>query len=382
MNNAPSFYESFLTPMTSVINSSYWSTVLKYYEEKKYKETVHAVLDYIQSGLSNKALDADKTKYSLPHGSIVVNLEIKEDKLFIEAPFLRIPATYLIPLMRQVAEINFGTLVLAQIQLEGNDIYFRYESPLELCEPYKLYYVIEEICVQADANDDSFIDKFGAQRFAQMQVEPFDTQQVDEAWNKTQIYIDEAIQYADYFVSKRIEYFGWDLFYLAFTRMDYYFRPQGVLKSDIEKGVKDLNSHAQINEKIEKGRKAVEKIKAMDKAKFAESMYKSKQFISEKPTFDVAGLQNYLSKSHTTAKDEMNKKDYIGASLSMLTGLYGLLYYYILPQTTHTMVVNGLRNAGGKAWMDAADALWNAYENIMNQDQKSNVSQQGYRDRI
>ncbi|NJL12919.1 MAG: YbjN domain-containing protein [Microscillaceae bacterium] len=312
MNQIPVFEESFLQPMTSVINSDYWGTVMKTYEEKKFRESFYAVLDYIQEGLSSKALDEGKTRYSFPHGSIVVNLEIRDEHLYIDAPFLRIPAKYLLPLMRQVAELNFGTLVLAQIRLEENDIYFRYDAPLELCEPYKLYRVIEEICIQADSNDDAFIDKFVAQRFAEPHIERFSNEQIEMAWEKFQAYLQEALQYDDYYIQKRWESFGWDAYYLAFTRIDYFMRPQGVLKTELEKAVKDLNSSTPFNEKILRGRKAAEKLLKLEKEKFAESMYHSKQFISEKPTFDVAGLQNYLSKSHNTAKGEMEKRDHVG----------------------------------------------------------------------
>ncbi len=379
MNTAPTFEKSFLPPMTSLINSDYWGTVLKTYEDRKYKETVHAVLDYIQKGLSERALNEEKTKYTLPHGSILVNLEIKDEKVFIDAPFLRIPAKYLIPLMRQVAEINFGTLVLAQIILEEHDIYFRYESPLELCEPFKLYRVIEEICIQADANDDLFIEKFGAQRFSEMRVEPFPAEQVENAWQQFQKYLQDAIQYHNYFIDKRAEMFGWDAYYIAFTKIDYYMRPQGVVKSEIEKAVKELNSNQPFNEKINKARATAERMLKMEKERFADSMYESKQFISEKPTYDVSGLQNYLSKSYNTAKGEMDKKDYMGATLTMLTGLYGLLYYYIIPQTSYQMLEEALEKSSDKEWHQAAEVLWSAYGKVMGQSQKG-ANRYGIRD--
>lgn len=371
MNNAPIFEKSFLSPMFSVLNSDYWNTVMDIYESKKYKETVYAVLDYIKEGLSEQALDTEKTKYSLPHGSIKVNLEIKEDSIEINAPFLKIPAKSLIPLMRQVAEINFNTLVLAQIIIEGDEIFFRFNSPLELCEPYKLYRVLEEICIQADANDDVFIEKFGAQRFSQMEIEPFTEEQNDLCWVKFQEYLQEAINYADYFESKRMEYFGWDVFYMAFTKIDYFIRPQGVIKSELEKAVKDLNSHDQMNDKLAKARKATDRMIGMDKQRFTESLYKSQQFISEKPRFELTGVQNYLSKTHSTTKDEMGKKDYLGASLSMLCGIFGLLYYYNIPQTSYDLLVEGIANSSNKTWQAAAEGLWDTYEEIMNQNTKT-----------
>ncbi len=379
MNTAPVFDNSFLPPMTSVLNSDHWGTVMNLYDEKKYKESIHGVLEYIQKGLSEKSVDADKNEYVFPHGSIVVSLKIKDDRLFIEAPFLKIPAKYLIPLMRQVAELNFGTLVLAQIVLEGNDIYFRYDAPLELCEPYKIYRVIEEICIQADANDDTFIEKFGAQRFAEMQIEHFTAEENDLAWAKFQEYLQNALDYYNYFQSKRWDAYGWDAFFLSFTRIDYFMRPQGVLKSEVEKAVKDLNSSASPNERVNKAYRAAEKLLKMEKEKFIESIYRSKQFISEKPTLDVAGIHNYLNKYHNTGKNEMNKRDYIGASLTMLTGMYGLLYYYVIPETSYNMIIQGLEKAGSKSWGDAASSLWATFGEIMHQDQRS-ANRYGYRD--
>ena len=253
MNTAPRFDKSFLPPMVSVLNSDYWNVVINTYEEGKYLENIHAVLDYIQKDLSLNALNPEKTRYTIPHGSTLVNLEIEDNILKISAPFLKIPARSLIPLMRQSAEINFGTLVLAQIVLEGDEIFFKYECPLELCEPYKLYRVLEEICIQADANDDIFIEKFGAQRLAEMQVTFYSQEQIDLCFEKFQAYLQEALHYINYFESKRIEYFGWDAMYMAFTKIDYFMRPQGVLKSNLEKAIKELNSNLDMAEKLAKG---------------------------------------------------------------------------------------------------------------------------------
>ncbi len=370
MQTAPTFEASLLPPMMSLLNHEHWTTVTKLYEAKDYLATFYATLDYIQTDLSQKALDPEKTKYTFPHGSIIVNLEIIDNHLYISAPFLSVPDKFLIPLMRQVAELNFGTLVLTQIKLEDNDIYFKCNMPLELCEPFKLYRVIEEICIQADANDDVFIEKFGATRFVPMQVEPFTAEQIEWAYENFVKTLEEAIAYDDYFQSKRMDTFGWDAFYLAFTKIDYMMRPQGFLKSEIEKGVKDLNANQPFNEKILKARKHAEKLLKMSKDKFAESMYKTKQFISEKPTYDLTGLQSYLERSYNNSKDEINKKDYIGATLTLLTGFYGLLYYYLIPKAQYQLIIDALQAANALEWEQAAKALWEICDKLMKYDEK------------
>jgi len=379
MNTAPRFDKSFLPPMISVLNSDYWNVVINTYERGEHLETIHAVLDYIQKGLSLKAIDAGKTRYAIPHGSTVVNLEIVNNILEISAPFLKIPARSLIPLMRQVAEINFGTLVLAQIILEGDEIFFRYECPIALCEPFKLYRVLEEICIQADSNDDIFIEKFGAQRLAQMQIEPFDEAKISLCYEKFQAYLNEALAYIAHYESRRIEHFGWDAIYLAFTKIDYFMRPQGVLKSYTEKAIKELNSPLDMAEKIAKGKATVEKLLQINQAYFAESMYKSSQFISEKPKFEVTGAQDYLSKTFTTARDERNKRDYIGSSLTMLCGFYGLMFYYNIPQTTHEIITQGLAKTNSVEWELTSQILWETLEGVMNQSTRT-ANSYGLRD--
>jgi hypothetical protein len=379
MNTAPRFDKSFLLPMVSVLNSDYWTVVMNTYEQGQHLATVHAVLDYVQKGLSDKSLDTEKTRYVIPHGSTIVNLEIADNILKINAPFLRIPARSLIPLMRQVAEINFGTLVLAQIMLENDEIFFRYECPLELCEPFKLYRVLEEICIQADANDDLFIEKFGAQRLAQMQVEHFTAEQTELCYQMFQTYLQEALDYIAYYEQRRIEYFGWDALYLAYTKIDYFMRPQGVMKSNIEKAIKELNSDLDMGEKVNKGKATVQKWLQMEKERFVESMYKSNQFISEKLKFEVSGVQDYLNKTHNTARDERNKRDYIGSALSMMCGFYGLMFYYNIPQTTHELIVEGLEKAGGVEWELASQRLWETLDNIMSQSNRT-ANSYGLRD--
>lgn len=379
MNNAPVFDKSFLPPMMSVLNSDYWGTVMNIWESGKKKETIHAVLDYIKPGLSSKSLDADKSRYSLPHGSIMVSLEITPEKYTIYAPFLKIPAASLIPMIRQIADINFNTLILAQIYLVNNEIYFYYESPLELCDPYKLYRVLEEICIQADANDDVFIDKFGAQRFSQMQVEYFTQEQLDLCNEKFRQYLQQALDYVAYFESKRIEAFCWDAFYIAYTQLDYFIRPQGVLKAEIEKAVREINSQAPINERVSKAKNIVKGLMEMSKEKFSESIYKSQQFISEKVRFEVSGAQNYLQKNYNTANDEMNRRDYMGATLSLMTGIYGILFYYNVPQSIYDILIEGMEKASNKPWATAAESLWQAYDQVMKLSNKPITSSSGVR---
>ena len=164
MNQSPTYDKSLIGSTQSKINAPYWDTVLSQYENGKHKEALVGILHYLDPELAERTGKADQTQFTVPHGSIVVNFEIADEKVNIWAPFVKLPEQNPIPLLRQAAQINFNPLKLAQVVLEGEDLVFRYSCPLELCEPYKMYDVFYEICTYSDAYDDDFIEKFKARR--------------------------------------------------------------------------------------------------------------------------------------------------------------------------------------------------------------------------
>ena len=161
---------------------------------------------------------------------------------------------------------------------------------------------------------------------------------------------------------------------MAYTKIDYFMRPQGLLKNIMEKAIKELNSELDMAEKIRRGKETIVKLMQIEQTRYAESMYKSKQFIAEKHRFEVSGVQDYLNKTFNTAKEERTKHDFVGACLTMMCGFYGLMFYYNIPQTTHEHITDGLQESGSKEWEVASQLLWNTLEKIMNQSTRTNNS--------
>ncbi|MEL7341209.1 MAG: hypothetical protein AAGM67_12060, partial [Bacteroidota bacterium] len=126
MNVAPSFDLSLLGAKPSKVAPDYWDQVLKLYEEQSYKEAILGILQYVDASLIERTGNADQTRFEIPHGSAVVHLEIGEEALHVEAPFLRIDEANKIPLLRQVAQINFTPLNLAKIILKDEKLAFHY----------------------------------------------------------------------------------------------------------------------------------------------------------------------------------------------------------------------------------------------------------------
>lgn len=127
-----------------------WSRAMKLYEDGKYAESILAVIDYANPVIRNKFGNATQTQFQIAHGSAIVNITLENNLFKVHTPFLKLPAEAKIPLMRRVAEINFGVLSLPQIYLKGDELYFYFQCPVEMCYPYKVYDILREICSNAD----------------------------------------------------------------------------------------------------------------------------------------------------------------------------------------------------------------------------------------
>lgn len=365
MNNAPVFDDPLLGIYESKINQNYWDIVIQTYENKKYKKTILEILKYINPDLIQKTGNKDLSEFKIPHGSIIVNLKIKNGVFSVSVPFLKVSEKNKIALMRKAAEINFSLLILTQINLKQDRLFFEYEAPLELCDPYKLYAIFYEICNNADYYDDIFIEKLGAERIISMQTKKYPRKLIDTAWIKFHEYLNESLMYLEYFKNKRLESFGWDVLCLCFMKIDYYIAPQGFLRSEIERAISEMHKSAPIPERLHKAKEIIKKLIIFERKKFEESLYIPKIFISPKIRADLAAAQNSLKKTYESAKTERAAIDYPGATLSLLYGIYNLYYRNDLPQAITEILNSGLRDASKKTWKQASDILWDTINNLM-----------------
>ncbi|HUM51380.1 MAG TPA: hypothetical protein PK431_06165, partial [Chitinophagales bacterium] len=174
MNNNLSFKRTIVGTLKSNVNVDAWNTVLDKFDNKQYAEVVRGCINYVDSAIETKFANADKTEYNIPHGSIIVQVKITTNELIVNAPFLSLESAKQVPLLRQVAQLNFTPLALSRIDLEGDKLYFRCEVPLDACEPYKVYDIFREICINADNYDDEFITKFDAKRIQEPKIISYD----------------------------------------------------------------------------------------------------------------------------------------------------------------------------------------------------------------
>ncbi|UII34899.1 hypothetical protein LVD17_13890 [Fulvivirga ulvae] len=373
MNTSPSFYHSALGKTANKMNVGYWPKVLEAYDNGNFKEAITGILKYIDPDLAGKTGNADQTEFNIPHGSVVVNIKIQNDRLHVEAPFIKLQNGPAVPLLRQVAELNFHPLMMTRIILDNDDqLTFHFSSPLGMCEPYKVYDALREICVNADKYDDLFIEKFQAARMREPQIQRFTTDQLDKTWQTIQEYIKEAEDYITYFEGKRWDAFLYDVFQILLMKIDFYVSPQGYLRTELENAIADLMGRDPYPDRIHRAKTFLQKLKNYDKDEFLGDIYVIETFVPYKYTFNLQTTRNNFKRGYETAQDEIKKADYLGATLTLLKDFYSLFYYNMVDETPKNLITSALERAGGTSWNDAAAILMEAMETIMNE-QKYNA---------
>jgi hypothetical protein len=374
MNNNLSFHRSLITSFQSKINFNYWDTVLRFYDEKNYAETVRGVIRYLDPAIETRYANADKTAYAVPHGSAIINITISADQLILEAPFLSIGGSKLVPLLRQVAQINFSPLTLSQVRLHDEQLAFIYSSPLELCEPLKVYDVLREICINADNYDDEFITKFNAVRIREPQIHPYDTAKTDQAWERVQQYIQEAFTAYEQLENKRLNQFLWDLLIITLLKTDLLCAPQGNLRNEIEKNISYLNSKEDYYQRLNTGREFLKKLQAMPKEHFVKDLYSIDVLVPYKFFTTLDSIRNSLKYAYETSSNERKANDFMGATFTLEYGILNLFYNNTMDDAIANILMTALERSSAKNWNEASTILYDAVDQVMTNTTFTNVS--------
>jgi len=362
----PIFDKTLLGSIQRPIDPMKWDIVLDFYDRKLYKDVIIGIMDYIDSEMVSKRGNPAKTDFVIPHGSTIVKIKIDDKNFYVTAPFLEVPAAQNIPLLRQVSEINLYPLNLSTIVLENNQLIFKYSCPLALCEPYKIYDVLREICRFADAYDDDFIKKFNARRIHKPVIRNFAQKYTDYAWNRIQLYLQEAFAYIDYLDRKRLIEFCLDMMVITLMKIDYYAVPQGATRTDLEQAVSQLqDNQTPINDRIRKGREFLNSLKSQSRQEFIKDLYVAEVFIPIRLNFTNEMVESYFQRYYEMAKKEIAAREYLGAVLTLQTAFLGLFYNYIFSDDLKTIITTALVQSSQKSWDKAASVLWQALENIL-----------------
>ena len=382
MNNCPIFYKSLYSSTASKIKVELWDATLAAYDEEQYLKSFHLLMDYVNPELRAKYGNADGTTFKVPHGSVIVNVNIDKETFNVHAPFLEVNQETIVPLLRQVASLNFSALDLAQIYLRENRLDFEYSCKINETNPYKIYYILREICDVGDKYDDEFVTTFGAKRLYEPIVTPFAAGKAEEAYQTIQAIIKQALEYTAFFESKRNYSQAWDLIAGALRQIDFYAHPQGQLKNDIEKAIREANAEAPLPELVTDMKNFLQEWQAMDKAKFIEDLYDVEIFIPTKRRSSLQNIQENLEKLYERTEKGIQNGYQSAVAVDILFNFYNIYYHNNLQEDVNVVLADALEQSSGKAWDEAANILFRALKKIMDGDLSTDTKKGGLFSRL
>jgi len=295
-----------------------------------------------------------------------VEITLRDGQMEVVSPFVSVKGAIQVPLLRKVAELNFYPLCLAAIHMNEEKLFFHYKAPLDTCEPYKIYYVLKEICQTADTYDDDFANKFKTTNLVEPKVTFFSGEQVDKAWSQTNLIIQEVMQYADFFESKRWYGFALDFLNTGIKRISYCVQPQGFLKNELTRAIDEtMDKNVNVLDRVKRARAFLQQLVQLGKESFAKSMYQAEVFVADKWNDSFEHVKKGMTDSQGYVRQAISEQNYIGACNEAYYFMYNHLQYNYVSKGVFDIVEGGLRNAAGKEWNEAATILADTMQSVI-----------------
>jgi len=362
---------------------SFWDEAVDAFDEKKYKETVIAVLNYINPGLlQDKNTDGDIEIVQM-QGSAEIHIKATDKVFSVKAPFLKITdKTNKVALLRKVAEVNFTPLRLEQIHLNNDELWFEYEMPIELSQPNKVYDILWNVAVYADDYDDLFISKYQAEFYKKPAFNELSNDEKEQVWKQISDIFEDYKNYADFFKEKRWDDYIWDIVVISLLKISNMPYVNGKLRSDLIKHIGILfNGDIDYYHRMDKGVNFMKKLMNTSKDDILNNVYHADQLISlrwrSNQQIITDRLKNYLERVQKYEKDESN----FNLSYYLQYIFLKLIYDYNLEENYKQAIYNVLEEVSGLTPTDAAPKLakvfYAMYEGTIN-NQETKEEKKGF----
>lgn len=338
------------------------------FNQNNYKEAFHSLLDYLNPDFRKKYGNDSGTEFHIPHGSILVHILITESGFKISADFLTLPEKGRIAMLRQVAELNTNNLLLPRFVKEGDSLKMEYCCSLAMSHPYKMYFVLQNICHIGDKYDDEFCTKFGALRCNEPQVTPYPQEEVDRIYESVQTICRETLDVVKESEAQRRYGYSWNLIDTALYQISYFASPQGQLSNDLDKAVNDMDAELPITELLTKGKAFLEKLIARPKEALAADLYFSDTLVSTKRRSSLKNVQENFASVYAEATEAMQTGNCERSAVRLLNTFYEAYFYNDMQDDINVIIANALQKAGGKSVEEASEILYKAMDKIMEDD--------------
>lgn len=365
MKNAITYFEPVHSSTQSAFDAERYRQSVELYDNKQYTEALHTFLDSLNPKFRETYGNAEGTEFHIPHGSIVVDILLADNRLRIHADFMELPAKGSVAMLRQVAGLNTNQLLLPTFLLEDNKLTLDYTCPIQRSHPAKLYGVLRDICYIGDQYDDEFSAKFGATRLYTPNVRPYSNEEIDRLYDAIQTICRDALAAVKEYDSNRQGAYSWNILETAVYQILYTAAPQGQLLNELDKAIADLDRDLPVNELNQKGVEVLRKLAATPKEELARDLYHVDTLISTKRRSSLRNVQDNLREVYEQAEQAIQGGNFEAATVRMLYKFYEMYYYCDVQDDINNVAAKALAKASGLAWEEAADVLYDALDDIM-----------------
>lgn len=367
MEITPKYLKPLMYSNAPVTTLSYWDEAVAAFDMQEYKESLTAIINYInQDILKGKEISSNMKEILYPHGTTTVSISVKEDVLYISSSFLRVPEKHKIPLLRKVAELNFTPLTLAQIRYskDKNILAFYYNTPLSAAQPNKIYDLIREICVFADDFDDEFIKKYDASFYQKPIVESFSEKQEEQAWEHFTQYLDEALTYIDYFETKRWDKHIWDIILDALFCISDQVYVNGVLKTSIQDTIWTLQNDesTELHRKNTIGKAFLQKLAKIPPEEILNDIFLAKKLLSTKYRTSPKILEEYFQNEQADILCKIESQDFVQAFFALKYAFLNLMYNFNLDSKQWEVITDSLTESSQVSWKEGTMILKETFD--------------------
>ena len=381
MKHTLPYYEPIIKSTQSKADNDIVDECVELYEAGKTRESLLRLIDFFNPEFRQKYGNAEGTALHIPHGSIMVDILLSDDEVYIYSDFLLVPDDQRLPMLRQVAEMNSSRLMLPRFVLTGDKLRIEYRCSTRQCHPYKIFTVLRNICMVGDRYDDEFCEKFGAKRCYTPHVMPYQPQEVDYIYDGIQTLCSQALEGVEKYSRQR--FYGYAMQLLAATICQIYYMasPQGMLLNKINRTIGELSQDdIPILDQMKKGVTALREIQAISKQDLAHDLYHVEILASPNLRGTLQTLQKKLADVFKASLERVQFKDYEQSALRLLYVIYRLFYEYDIPDDINAVLAEGLKKASDKPFKEAAFALLETIDYLMDDDNFEDSDEQAAED--
>lgn len=369
MNNVlPKFKRPLKDSNDPKTNVSYWDKALDAFDEKQYKNALIHTLNYMNSTLLEGVDTNGNFSIERGQGSALILLEVTDNEFKIKAPFLKITeSTNKIALLRKVGEVNFSPLTLAQIHLKDDTLWFGYNMPLSLCQPYKVYDVLRDVCVYADDYDDEFVEKYKAAFYQDPKTTPLTAENQEKAWSQIEDILTDYQNYSAFFKEKRWDNFQWDIIVISILKLSNMPYVHGSLRTKLQEYVNNMfNGDIDFQFRIDKGTNFMKKLCKMSKEEYLKNIYNADALVSLKWRSSTEIVQDNMKNRENIVNKYVKDNDNFSLCYYLQFSFLHLVYSYNLEEDQLNAIYDVLESVSGLDPAKAAPKLLDTYTGLLN----------------